>query len=92
MRGEFPDDVSGAAVGPIFTGHWPTPTPPLYKAASHSVAHLRWLMTNEDRTHSGSRNVVEKFTSHAVQNLYNQNSTPKLAVYDLSGNFMYHFV
>jgi hypothetical protein len=21
VRGEFPDDVSGAAVGPIFTGH-----------------------------------------------------------------------
>ena len=59
MQGEFPDDVSEAAVGPIFTGHeserkedslnqnghccalqtQPTPTPPLYKAAPHSVTH-----------------------------------------------------
>jgi hypothetical protein len=34
VRREFPDDVSGAAVSPIFTS-------PLYKAAPHSVAHLR---------------------------------------------------
>jgi hypothetical protein len=44
MRGKFPDDVSGAAVGSIFTGH------------------------ESDCTHSGSRNVVGKFTSHAEKN------------------------
>ena len=36
VRGEFVDDVSEAAVSPIFTGHESE-----CKWASHSVAHLR---------------------------------------------------
>jgi hypothetical protein len=31
-------------------------------------------MTIEDGTHSGSRNVIEKFTSHTLQNPQNQKS------------------
>ena len=69
VRGEFTDDVSETAVGPIFTGHelereW---------AASHSVAHLHpnsWPV--KDGTHSDFRNVVSKFTSHTVQQPQNQ--------------------
>jgi hypothetical protein len=33
-----------------------------------SVNQSLWLMTSKDETHSGSRNVVGKFTSHTVQN------------------------
>jgi hypothetical protein len=33
-----------------------------------------WLMTSQNGTHSGSRNVVGKFTLHTVQNPQNQKS------------------
>jgi hypothetical protein len=45
-------------VGPIFNGHRLELQP----------------MTIEDGTHSGSQNVVKKFTLHTVQNPQNQKS------------------
>jgi hypothetical protein len=46
----------------------PIPTPPLYKAASHSIAHLRsnWWPMNMGPT--AAPKTVGKFTSHTVQN------------------------
>jgi hypothetical protein len=49
------------------------------KTKNHVTGHESdrtfWLMTSEDGSHSGSRNVVGKFTSHTVQKLQNQKST-----------------
>jgi hypothetical protein len=58
VQGKFPEDVSGAAVGPIFNGR----------------KLKRKLITIEEGTHNGSRNVVGKFTLHTVQNPQNQKS------------------
>jgi hypothetical protein len=52
----------------------PTLTPPLYTAAPQCCSFTFWLMTSEDGTHSGSHNVVGKFTSHTVQKPQNQKS------------------
>jgi hypothetical protein len=93
VRGEFPDDVSGAAVGSIFTGHesehkWATEwdaalyrggvsvggvcsvqqQPIRFKGLPLVKVCLRSLMTSNDGTHSGSRNVIRKLTLHTMQN------------------------
>jgi hypothetical protein len=66
------DDVSGAAVGTIFNGHKLE-----YKRAAEWDAACTFTLqfvTIEDGIHSGSQNVVKKFTLHTVQNPQNQKS------------------
>jgi hypothetical protein len=61
VRGKFTDKVSETAVGPFFTGH--------EKECEFAVL----LMTSEDGTHSGFRNLVGNFTMLTVQNPKNNN-------------------
>jgi hypothetical protein len=61
---KFVDDVLGATVGPNFY---------VQKLECKRAAALQ-LMTIEEGTHNGSRNVVGKFILHTVQNPQNQES------------------
>jgi hypothetical protein len=80
VRSELTSNVSETVVGSIFT---------IGTLLLCSFAFL--LMTSEDGTHSGFRNVVSKFTSQTVQKPQNQKSNISLAhlVENMEKNFWY---